>query len=62
MNVDKVCPRCNSTQIGQGVLKGTASIVPKGKLTISGSAIISSICVECGYIISSYVEKPEKFK
>jgi predicted nucleic-acid-binding Zn-ribbon protein len=55
------CPKCLSTEIGQGVLKGPASMFPKGK-SFGGSAILSFICTKCGYIISSYVQKPENFK
>jgi predicted nucleic-acid-binding Zn-ribbon protein len=58
---EDTCPKCFSTEIGQGVLKGPASIFPKGK-SFGGSAILSLICTKCGYIISSYVQKPEKFK
>ncbi len=47
------CPKCGGT--------GYADILPSNKISF-GSEVEYTICTECGFIIESYVKKPEKFK
>ena len=58
----KVCPKCNSTELGEGVLSGYAAMMPKGKILTSGSAILATVCTKCGHIIEMKVKDPQKFK
>ncbi len=55
------CPKCSGKEIGVGNQSGYAVMYPDNKMSL-GSKIKYLICVECGFIIESYVEKPEKFK
>ena len=55
------CPKCGSTRVGKGKLSGYATLQPKGKVFSLGSAIITNVCSECGFIFDLYAEKPEKF-
>jgi ribosomal protein L40E len=57
----KVCPKCNSTELGEGILSGEQSLRPKGKIFTMGSPILATVCTKCGYIIELKVEDPEKF-
>ena len=54
------CPKCGESEIGIGKQSGYARM-ESGKLNF-GSSIIHTICTNCGYIIESYVEKPDNFK
>lgn len=56
-----VCPKCGAKELGKGKHSGHAVMHPDGKMSL-GSNIEYIICTECGYIIESYVTKPEKFK
>lgn len=55
------CPLCGCTEIGKGKQTGHASMISVDSMFRSCS-IIADICTECGYIISTRVEKPYKFK
>jgi ribosomal protein L40E len=57
----KVCPKCNSTELGEGILSGEQSLRPKGKIFTMGSPILATVCTKCGHIIELKVEDPEKF-
>jgi ribosomal protein L40E len=57
----KVCPKCNSTELGEGILNGEQSLRPKGKIFTMGSPILATVCTKCGHIIELKVEDPEKF-
>jgi len=59
--IDK-CPKCGCTEIGRGKQAGHAAVLPLGKFFAIGSTIIHRICIKCGYVIDSYVEKPSRFK
>ncbi|MDR4887463.1 transcription initiation factor TFIIIB [Fredinandcohnia sp. QZ13] len=56
-----VCPKCGGEELGKGKHSGYATMYPENKMSL-GSVIEYIICTECGYIIESYVKKPEKFK
>ncbi len=58
---EKVCPKCNSTQLGEGILSGYAALMPKGKIFTTGSTILATVCTKCGHIIEMKVKDPEKF-
>ncbi|HHU19137.1 MAG TPA: transcription initiation factor TFIIIB [Bacilli bacterium] len=58
------CPKCGSKELGKGVHNDYAALNPykKKKLFTMGSAIIYILCTDCGFIIESYVAKPNRFK
>ncbi|MFS0824648.1 transcription initiation factor TFIIIB [Bacillus sp. 1P02SD] len=56
-----VCPKCGGKELGRGKHSGYATMYPENKMSL-GSVIEYIICTECGFIIESYVKKPEKFK
>lgn len=47
--------------IGAGKHSGYAVMSPVNKMSM-GSNVEYILCTDCGYIIESYVKKPEKFK
>ncbi|MGE7929411.1 transcription initiation factor TFIIIB [Lysinibacillus xylanilyticus] len=55
------CPKCGGKELGKGKHTGYGVMYPDNTMSI-GSAIEYIICTECGFIIESYVKKPEKFK
>lgn len=55
------CPKCGGTELGLGKHSGYAAMYPYNKMSL-GSDIEYVICTDCGFIIESYVKKPEKFK
>jgi predicted Zn-ribbon and HTH transcriptional regulator len=57
----KVCPKCKSTELGEGILTGHASLMPKGKIFSMGSSILATVCTKCGHIVEMKVKDPEKF-
>lgn len=59
---DKTCPKCGGTDIKTGIQKGHSNIIPEKSVMKMGSQVKHYICTNCGYILESYVEKPEKFK
>ncbi|TMU87072.1 transcription initiation factor TFIIIB [Bacillus sp. BHET2] len=56
------CPKCLGTDLGKGKHSGYAVMSPVNKKMSLGSDIEYILCTDCGYIIESYVTKPEKFK
>lgn len=58
---ETVCQKCGGKELGKGKHSGYATIYPENKMSL-GSDIDYIICTECGFIIESYVKKPEKFK
>ncbi|NIK75406.1 hypothetical protein FHS15_000504 [Paenibacillus castaneae] len=57
------CPKCHGSDFSKGVQNGYASIRPeKTGLFNSGSELVHVFCSDCGFIIESYVRRPEKFK
>ncbi len=57
----KECPKCGSKEIGLGRHTGPAIIYPVKRFGI-GSDVEHVLCTDCGFIIESYVRKPDKFK
>ncbi|UOQ86538.1 transcription initiation factor TFIIIB [Gracilibacillus salinarum] len=55
------CPKCGETELGIGKQNGYAAVVPVNKMSF-GSDIEYLLCTNCGFIIESYVTKPDKFK
>lgn len=55
------CPKCGSTEIGFGKQSGYAAMSTINKASF-GTAIEYVVCTDCGFIVESYVSKPEKFK
>ncbi|HHT66076.1 MAG TPA: transcription initiation factor TFIIIB [Clostridiales bacterium] len=55
------CPKCGSTRIGKGKLSGYAALQPEGKAFSFGSAILTDVCSECGFLFNMYADRPEKF-
>jgi ribosomal protein L40E len=60
-DVGKICPKCNSTELGEGILSGEQSLRPKGKIFTMGSPIVATVCTKCGHIVDMKVKDPEKF-
>ncbi|MCM3586620.1 transcription initiation factor TFIIIB [Mesobacillus maritimus] len=60
-NYAKECPKCGGKDIGFGKQSGYATMSTANKMSL-GSNIEFVLCTDCGYIIESYVAKPEKFK
>ena len=56
-----VCPKCGGKEFEKGKHSGYATLYPENKMSL-GSDIEYIICTECGFIVESYVKKPEKFK
>lgn len=57
----EACPKCGEIDLGKGKQTGQGSILPSGKMSF-GVEVEHIICSKCGFIIESYVKKPEKFK
>ncbi|MFJ7667074.1 transcription initiation factor TFIIIB [Lysinibacillus sp. NPDC097195] len=55
------CPKCGGTELGKGKHSGYAVMVPSNRMSF-GSEIEYILCTDCGFILESYVKKPEKFK
>jgi len=55
------CPYCKSKNLAYGYQVGDASL-KLGVSGVFGSTIIHTVCMECGSIIHSRVEKPDMFK
>lgn len=63
MEKNKECPKCGCREIGKGNQIAGGKMFPIDNPTMSfGSDVIADICTECGYIIDTWVKKPEKFK
>ncbi|BCB04148.1 transcription initiation factor TFIIIB [Bacillus sp. KH172YL63] len=56
------CPKCGGTDLGKGMHSGYAVMSPVNKKLSFGSEIEHILCTDCGFIIESYVTKPQKFK
>ncbi|WP_347860934.1 transcription initiation factor TFIIIB [Salimicrobium sp. PL1-032A] len=56
------CPKCGGTELGKGKHSGYAVMSPVNKKMSMGSDIEYILCTDCGFIIESYVTKPQKFK
>ena len=55
------CPKCGEKELGKGKQTGMGAIIPNSKVGF-GVEVEHIICSKCGFIIESYVKKPEKFK
>lgn len=58
----RACPCCGSTEFALGKQIGLASIYSLKAPLTKGSHVIHVICLSCGHIDESYVEKPKNFK
>lgn len=54
------CPKCNGTEFAQGT--DFMAIKPLDKKLSTGSNKIYTFCLNCGEIISTRVEQPQKFR
>ena len=55
------CPWCGSDKMVYGVQTDRGRVNPAKKVTLSaGENVIHVICKECGTIVRSYVQHPEK--
>lgn len=57
----KDCPYCGGTEFGRGKQRGYAKLVT-GALDLAGDNLNHIICMNCGSVVRSYVEHPDKFK
>lgn len=54
----KECPYCKGTEFVTGIQEGYAEI--KGEGVLTSTTLKHIICRECGCVVRSYVENPEK--
>lgn len=55
------CPWCGCEQVVYGVQAYQAKVLPVKRVTFpTGEKLIHVICKECGTVIRSYVENPQK--
>lgn len=54
------CPKCNGTEFSQGT--DFMAIKPLDKKFSTGSNKIYTFCLNCGEIVSTRVEHPQKFR
>ncbi|WP_417168757.1 acetyltransferase [Terrihalobacillus insolitus] len=62
---EKVCPKCQSEQIEEGIIRagnGVVHMFPANNLRSLSSPIISKYCSNCGYVLGLYVEDPKILK
>ena len=65
---DNICPSCGSTKISKGKLMKHASLINIDKRDSSifssefASPLTANVCVNCGRVISIYVDNLEIFK
>lgn len=57
----KKCPYCGGTEFGEGYQSFQARMQSKNNV-FKNSQIFHVICLDCGSIVRSYVEKPDKFR
>ncbi len=55
------CPFCGGTELAHGYQTYQAEVIVYGKM-LSSSALYHILCTDCGSVVHSYVEKPEKFR
>jgi predicted nucleic-acid-binding Zn-ribbon protein len=60
MSEGKRCKKCNSTEFAEGT--DFMPIKPLDKKLSMGSNKIYTFCLNCGEIVSTRVENPEKFR
>lgn len=61
----KECSYCGNTEFGKGRQIGEGNLLPvkgvlKGVLN-KGTSLYHTVCLNCGSIVRTYVEKPEIF-
>ncbi|NMA91235.1 MAG: transcription initiation factor TFIIIB [Amphibacillus sp.] len=57
------CPKCGGKELGKGIQTDYAALTPYKKVfSLVGSAVVHTLCTDCGFIIESHVEKPHRFK
>ncbi|GAA3412596.1 hypothetical protein GCM10020370_65410 [Paenibacillus hodogayensis] len=57
------CPKCNGREFGKGVQIGHGNVRPENlSLFNSGSELVHLFCLQCGFVVESYLKNPEKFK
>lgn len=52
-NIPKTCPKCGGHDIGRAKQSGYATVKVKGSLF--GKAMIHYYCIDCGFVIESYI-------
>ena len=57
VSLHKPCPECGCKEIGRGRQMAQGSMYPLNKVFANGSQIVSEICTNCGYILSSDKEQ-----
>lgn len=56
------CTKCGGMELGKGIQTDYAALAPYKKVFGLGSAVVHTLCTDCGFIIESHVEKPHRFK
>ena len=55
------CPDCKSLDIGKGVWRGYAVLMPESKTFSMGSDVTANVCRVCGTVFGLKALKPDKF-
>lgn len=56
------CPYCGYDQFGIGKQSGYACITPDTTFSLRSYPLYHVICLNCGAVVKSFVEKPEAFQ
>ncbi|WP_373598651.1 hypothetical protein [Paraclostridium bifermentans] len=59
---NEICPKCGSSEFGNGELTGSWIVPKDNPFSLTGSKLILEICTECGHVVNMKVNKPHKFK
>lgn len=59
IKIDK-CPYCGHTEFGNGFQRSSGKVV--SSTFRIGQGLHHIICLNCGSVVRSYVEDPDKFK
>ncbi|ABK61742.1 MULTISPECIES: hypothetical protein [Clostridium] len=59
INISK-CPYCDGTEFGEGYQDHQAKLLSKNNI-FKSAQIFHIVCINCGSIVHSYVNKPEIF-
>ncbi|GLI09476.1 MULTISPECIES: transcription initiation factor TFIIIB [Paenibacillus] len=57
------CPKCKSREFSKGIQIGHAAVHPENFHVFSpASELIHVFCLNCGFILESYIKHPKKFR
>jgi predicted nucleic-acid-binding Zn-ribbon protein len=57
------CPKCGCRDFSKGIQVGHATVRPENfHIFSTSSELIHIFCLECGFILESYIKDPKKFR